>query len=936
MASTNNTNINNTSSLTSDIYQINNYVNEIKKKFTPNVNEDTLMLGIFGYTGQLFSDLLQNSIVMASEFSNESIPTKAKFEKNIIAHALGLGITDINAVPSQFDVLLTFVEDDIIKWGANSKGEYTFTFDKDTPIYIGDYCFHTDYDIIIKKIKLDGGEDKYAYTAMYDIDIDNPISEITNPYLTPPVSMKVNGANIIFTQCTLHQVVKTKLYKKVLGDNSISAKTFTFEFEGQLASFTIDVKEGNKKSIHLVPVYEGLSTPIGKYPYFYYSYLDSNTIRVKFDRSSYSPRTNSEVTINIQTTSGEAGNFTFNPEVYPYFSFESDKYGYSNIGCEIRPVTGEAAFGTDKKSIEDLQKLIPKEAIARGSITNLTDVENFFNAINTDDSKVYIYKKRDNALERLYYSFILMKDSFNNIIPTNTITIRIFDNELPTEQDSEKLIFKKGQTLRLVDNDYAVICENSLIEGDIVDEDGKKCDCDCAACVCPSPVSSEFKYVIPYNFVINRKPLYGMYYLTVIDAKKFLDFSYINDKCLYQYISTSISVNRPYIENNDTYEISIAAAQNIASDKDNPMIIYDDEGNISKVNLKCVAVFYDEEDNPYRWSEASLSNYNTEANIFYFKFTFKTNDLIDVKNRIRLEKDHLYDPNSMNESVAHFGSNMKCVIHFLSLQNEGDTGWNGLEKILPESFLYDDYSETTGEDGNPVITKSNPYKLSNSYTVVDGVDFFYDYSDIVSSIVTPIYNKDSEFLYYEVKGVPVVKYDYFDTEDKAIYFCNELVKGKNYIDYAIQILEDAFGMDFKFFNTYGPSKLFTIPNYMNETGYEYLNKTNLNLTFRLKLKPNYDTNIINDILADIKAYVENINEIDSLHMPNLISEITGKYGESLIFFEFVDVNGYGPGIQHIEAKDMPDEVITPEFLNIQTYKDAETKEVKPDITLIMA
>ena len=49
------------------------------------------MLGIFGYTGQIFSDMIQNTIVMASEFSNESIPTKAKFEKNIIAHALGLG-----------------------------------------------------------------------------------------------------------------------------------------------------------------------------------------------------------------------------------------------------------------------------------------------------------------------------------------------------------------------------------------------------------------------------------------------------------------------------------------------------------------------------------------------------------------------------------------------------------------------------------------------------------------------------------------------------------------------------------------------------------------------------------------------------------------------------------------------------------------------------
>ena len=90
--------------LSTDIYGVNEYVNNIKKNYITDVNEDTLMLGIFGYLGQIHSDMLQNSIIMASEFSNESIATKAKFEKNIIAHALGLGITDINAVPAQMDV----------------------------------------------------------------------------------------------------------------------------------------------------------------------------------------------------------------------------------------------------------------------------------------------------------------------------------------------------------------------------------------------------------------------------------------------------------------------------------------------------------------------------------------------------------------------------------------------------------------------------------------------------------------------------------------------------------------------------------------------------------------------------------------------------------------------------------------------------------------
>lgn len=935
--------IDSSKNLSSDVYGINKYVNEIKKRFTPEVTEDTLMLGIFGYTGQIFSDMLQNTIVMASEFSNESIPTRAKFEKNIIAHALGLGITDINAIPAQFDVLLTFIEDDIISWGAEENGEYTFIFDKDTPIYIGDYCFHTDYDIRIKKIKLDGEKDKYTYTAMYIMDIDNPISEITNPYLTPPVHMKVSGQNIIFTRCTLHQVEKSTEYKKVLGDNSISSKTFTFSFEGQLASFTIDVKEGNKDSVHLIPVYEGLNVAGGKYPYFYYSYLDSNTIRVKFDRSQYSPRINCDVTVNIQTTDGEAGNFTYSPDIYPSLSFESDKYEYSGIGCEIRPITGESAYGTNKKSIEDLKKLIPKEALSRGSITNIADVENFFNMINTDESKVYIYKKRDNALERLYYSFIVMKDVLNNIIPTNTINIRVTPEELQTETGSDKFVLKKGEVLKLGDDDYAVICKNSSDDVSETDDSVKDRNClcgkDCEGCPCQSRdlYTDGFKYVIPYNFIINKNPLYGMYFLTTLDTKKFLDFTYINDKCLYQYIATNVSVNRPYLENSDTYEFTLAMEQNVRSDSDNPMIIYSKEdGSIEKMNIKCVAVFYDEDDNPLRWSDAKLVKYDKEADVFYFRFTLKTRDYIDIKNRIRIEGTNLHDIKSTNESYGHFNSNTKCIIHVLSLQEDSEVGWDGLDSVLPESVLYDEYSETTDEAGNKVITKSKPYTLSNSYTVVNGIDFFYDYSEIVSSTVIPIFDKDGNFLYYNIKGVPVVKFDYFDTEDKAIYFCKELVKRKNYIDYAIQVLEDAFGMDFKFFNTFGPSKLFSIPDYCSTDGYEYLNRTNLSLTFRIKLKPNYDTNVVNDIIADIKDYVEDINEINSLHMPNLISFITSKYGESLVFFEFVDVNGYGPGIQHIENRKMPDEVITPEFLNIFTIKDSETNELKPDITLIMS
>ena len=1019
--------------LTADVYGINSYVNRIKQQFTPDVNEDTLLLGIFGYFGQMFSDTIQNTIVMASEFSNESIPTKAKFEKNIIAHALGLGISDINATPAQLDVLLTFIEDDIIKW-ANAKDAdgndkpWEFIFDKDTPIYIGDYCFHVDYDIRIRKVKLEnlGVENKFAYTAMYIMDdddernYDNPISDTTNPYLTPPVKIFANGMNLIFTKCTIRQVKKSIQYKKVLSDNSIAAKTFTFQFDGQLAAFNIEVFEGNKVT-HMVPVYDGLNVEVRKYPYFYYNYLDSNTIRIKFDRYQYQPRINSEVRVNIWTTEGKGGNFTFDPDVYPGYAFESEYYEYSNIGCEIRPVTGDSAYGIDKKSIEDLKKLIPKEALSRGSITNIADLENYFNMLDTELSKLYFYKKRDNALERLYYCFMVMKDVYNSIIPTNTINLKVRADQLQTEENSNKLVFKKGQMIRLID-DFGYLYEP---------QDGKVPD-----------YGASFYYIIPYSFIINQSPLYGMYYLSTIDAKKFLDFTYIHDQCLYQYVATYIHWRRGYFDVHDeatgedkqTYELEIELAQNIEDYI--PMINYDEDNNIESVNIKLIAVFYNEEDEPHRWAEAELSTCDPNINFFKFKFKFTTEDYIDSENRIRIDTG-LYDITTKTESYAHFAHNVKCVIYVASIQS-GITDLNGLEEIVPPGYL----------DG---------YVVSNIYTVAEGIDWFYDYSEIIESIIIheevlppeeeeedievlpdegptdedgwinddagnnttdtpstdldvddsativnetteetpteggddtttdveepsegetpgeepndteegedeevtcpcfeycthctaecksencPHFNPETGDLvddgmipidkqfpvgtkYFRIMSVPVVKADYFDNEDKVLDFCQELVSRKNYIDYAMQVLEDAFGMDFKFFNTYGPSKLFTLDNEL-----EYVNHTNLTLTFNLKLRPNHDSNITNDIISDIKAYIENINEISSLHMPNLITEITNKYRDSIVFFEFVDMNGYGPGEQHLYSMQMPDKVITPEFLNIYTRPDGT-----PDIVL---
>lgn len=1204
--------------LTTDVYDIANYVNEVKKEFTPDVDEDTLLLGTFGYFGAIQSDLLQNSIIMASEFANESIATKAKFDKNVISHALNLNITSLNATPARMEVLLTFLEDEIINAIGGGSGD--FIFDRDNKIYFDKYEFHPDYDIIIRRVRLNNGE--YTYTAMYRTTgagvYTNPISDITNPYLTPPVVMNVNGTNYLFTYCLLRQVEKSTIYKKVLSDNTITSKTVNFSFESQLAGFDVDVTNSTD-NVHLVPVYEGMDSE-SQYSHIWYTYLDTDTLRLKFDRDSYSPRINSNIQINLQTTQGEAGNFTWVAD-YPQFSFDSDRLGYSNITVQVRPVTGESMYGTNKKSIEELRKIIPREALSRGSITNTKDLKNFFNAIDSDLSQVYLYKKRSNNRDFLYYMYIVMKDALANVIPTNTVNLMIRPDQLFTDSNGSRLIVKKGSVLKLdTDGTTAYISALEAPEEDAID------------------YTDSFYYIIPYNFAICTDPMYGMYFLTTMDENRSLYFSYINDECLYQYIATSINWKRLYLTNDNTYTMTIEMEQNISSSNDdNSMIYIDENGNIVS-NVKCFAVFYNSDNEPYRYLEGSISNFNKEANIIEFTFTMTSEDYIDQYNRIRI--DGVYPTNGLSQLInyGYMPANCKTMIHIVTKQPEYST------KLTYTDLFYDEVDLST------IIPGLDGWTISNSYSVNNGVNFFYNYSDIIYSTVSigdgeyippdeptkpeepespdyniggddidpnptdhillteaglynailkaidevirevpkfgtdsqgtlyykegdnvhvfgdddmdieipdeeeteepvedeitygdpkaiyevggyqleitpdvytlateicvtnainkayakaldyiyrygtdedgtvyikkaseiftindddntveipedseptivtnddehyltpPTYNigsanlsnnpdvytiatelaayraisnmkqnlldnaakvsvdtetgavsiydafksttlsgnytttedtpetddpsagtesthsvntnrtvnanlvasdnivtpsmrymtknsgavgyttpeEDSKKFHYIVENVPVLKYGYFRNEDMVKYFMDELVRRKNYIDEALLSLEDLFGINFKFVNTYGPSRLFTLDN-----DSAYINRVNLTLTFRLGLQVNYDDNIIQYITDDIKTYIEDINSIDSIHMSNLVTEITTKYADSIRFFEFVDMNGYGPSEQHLYAMPMPDDVITPELVNVNTLLPDQV----PDINIIIA
>lgn len=864
----------------SSIYDLNAFIEGIKSKYVKK-DDMTLSMGIYGYLSDINSTMLQNSIIMASEFSNEAIATKAKYNKNIITHALNLGIKDINAIPAEMDVCIVIPEADLKLNIFDNK----FIWDREMPIFMGKYEMHPEYDIIITKVDLAKGD--YVYTAQYDITNNNPInnSYIVNPYLPPVARVNNNNEDVIVITCKLRQFEFKHINRSIVNNNPILNKVAYFSFNNQLAGFDVDISNYDKSTIHLDPLYEGTFNSSTKFLNFCnYTYIDEKRIRLIFNDTSALPNMNTEIVINLWTTFGSEGNFDYKDTIY--FNLFSQRINYDRVTAMIIPISS-AKFGINSKSMDDLKRIIPKEALARNSVTNTTDINNFFNSIDysTNKNMMYFFKKMDNPLYRTYYAYMVLTNGYN-IIPTNSIPINCERKEFDSIS-GENFVLNAGNAI-LYDS----------YEGKILVKPSKK-DLDLYNKV-------KFLYLNPFLCIINKSPLFVSYFINFMDTNKFIKFEYINKYSLIQFINSGVHWYKHFFTDPNTYNLEFSLIQNITSDVgivhfDNPL----DPTEVTSVDLKIILVFYKNK-KPYRWVECKLVKYESESFTFHYKVQLHTDNRIDNNNCIKIK-----DLNVINSKDNMYG--------FMSAKTDS--------KLF--IFVKDNERESAGIDkANNIIPKEfiKGYSLSNIYEINDGLNFLYNYSNIIHSNIKISKNNNSG-LTYAIDNVPMIGYFYCNTEQKIQEFLLDIQQKSIKIKECLDVLEDNFSIDLKFFNTYGPSKLFTIDENT------YLNKVNLSITFNIKFNITTEINtLLQEIKEDIRSYIEDITQIKDLHIPNLITFITEKYKNYLVYFEFVDFNGYGPSKQHIYRKDESLIGKIPEFLNINTIN---TKDHELDIKLIV-
>lgn len=869
--------------INTDIYDIAGTINGVKSRYIEDIDEDTLSLGIFGFISDIESKKIQTATIMSAQLGNELFPARAKLTKNILAHAIYNNITNINAVPAIMTINIGIKLSDLEAYIDDDR----FIFDANCPIFIEDIEFHFEYDIILSRtLASSPSGTAYTYSAHYDMTNKNRVSSITDPYLKQPFLIKMMNEDYVVFQANIRQYTIEETSDKIISDSVIENKTFTFEFSNQLADFDVYVTTEGMTTRVTPILYGGEMLDNDEEKYCWYLFISDNTVRITFDSASFSPGLNSDILVRAYTTLGASGNFEYKKydtdEGGLYVDIESEKYNYDRIQCLAFLVT-DSHYGEDRKSKEELQKLIPKMAHSRAGITTEQDVLDYFNLISTETNRLVMKKKVDNQFARTWYAYFLLKDENNNVLPSNTINLLLKvdnDPEHPSGGDpgvfvgeDGRYVLPAGAILKLSDDGtYATVIDES---------DPSQMP--------PDPYTPEYYaagyfYTTLHNIMITRDPLYTAFYMTATNKDRLFSFEWINEKSELQFVANKANFKRSLLTEMKKYIITYNLAQSISSDYG---IHFDPATGES--NMKCVLIMY-KSGSPYRWIEGKMYEYDDTRYLSRWKIELETDNGFDINNDIKIT--NVYTAGSEHELLyGYFPSVTQCDLYVLAELPDGEElGRYNLDQLAP------------GFDG---------YTVTNVYHIDKGINFYDNYTNILNARTTSPF-QDEGTTTFLIEGIPVAGEHYMVDPDMSDYFINKIDEKKDYIIGCLARLENNMEIDFKFFNTYGPSLTYTV----DQEGEIGIGHIDMDMDFKLKLKSSSDIYTKDEIIKFVKNYIENLEKIGDLHIPNLITDITNEFSTRIVYIEFVSFNGFPLGIQHALIKETEIDTI-PEFINIR-------------------
>lgn len=923
---------------------------DIAPKFFDFGDTNDYKIGVFGYINEVMSTITADIFNVINIAKREFYPATAQ---NMTSFYKMAGICNVDVpmtIPASLNAILMMREKEIIENSTIENGTYCFILDNTMTVMVDQMQFSIDYPIRIMAKFLNGS---YSYTTYYDTSQLNSMHKSSTIYIQNKTTT-IGNERFLLMQVELQQYMAKSDVQTISKNSELETVSLVFTYDGNLAGFDVFYTSdpGSASEIYIPAVSSNEITPSGAY--CIYDFLADNKIRLTFPKNPYfSPKVNSEIRATIYTSSGSKGNFD---EYLGEISCKpkSEKYPYNNSITIKGTANGKSSGGKDKKDDERFIREIKENFCTNGTITTSSDLQIYVNnAINDPSIRTEFTKARDDVLQRLYSSFVLLKDDSNNVIPTNTCQLLIHRDEFDVFENSRGVI-KPGKVFEYT-TDYPngiIISEHSLSEN-----------------LDPYDIGTSQKFLFTNPFLICVSTEEGIvgYYGNSISEIKQTDFTFVENRSFYQFICLGIQVERNPIagENFYTFTAKISPSSDIDP---NELIDLDIDGKVKEVGTirakhdgrvisreykeTCVVTTIEYTDVPEGEEKTEIIQESTysvvkpdgtfEYNYGYeMKFhvldEFVEGDIIAIpkvidRGRLRAAIDFnstllsnmLYIPMYIEgydtekkvfilkgyiSTNDYISLNQTMMLDYGVYNSDGTANdyisipMENLSCIL--SIFFKDDTMNFHHDFSSFKYFKN-YTLTNQYTTSSNnpIDLIKGISFIRSSVVymntqNLIETVDPETgetvttapdnYLMRITNVPVVKSNWIKLSSNFNLLINKIYTTHDALFDAYFKLENQYGIAMIFFNTYGLSKRYRIGNAKEMTD---LTRVNCSISIGVELSAMTVSSIfIEKYRVYIKNAIESLNNLDESGKSLYILDLLAESKKS--FPEILHVEYYG-------------------------------------------
>lgn len=845
------------------IYNIKDFLmTEVAPKYWDMTDVNHLNVGLLGYTTEIMSTMTDDVSNMVTNYMKEIFPNRAIIPESLYNYASLFQMEDLFAVPSQLDMIVFLLEDEIMKYGTVNDNQIEFTLDALTKILVENKQFMLDYDIKIICKNLRG---QNVYSAIYDMSTRNELSKVRNPFVKCK-TFHIEKRNYIGLFVTARQVDIRETEETIINNDKINMPVINIRYEDQLANFEVfyrspgasDYTQLKKRLINSPPI---------KDEFCYYKFKNDNEIEISFTSKEFyfKPSFNSEILVKYYTTTGEEGNFEQytgeNIRVIP----RSNKYYYNNNIISFAMVQSASINGKNKMTLDELRPLIVEKFSTVDSYTTENDLKLYFSGLRQKNVNVSFIKKRDDVFERMFGAYMLITDKKGDCVHTNTLLYSANTTDFDIEyEQTDRWILKPGHLFKYKDDslDTVVLIPEKTIKSEKISELEKE----------------GFVFSNPFLMAISKRPGSVGYYVNSCNSSHPLDYSYLNMETSLQFICNNIYVKRNSLLGEDDYTITVRLM---------PSSLFNKDSSIVDNTIKVIGVIKDN-NNDSCYINFSYIGFINEGSFFEFVGKIKTDDYITNTNKMRaIDVKSMKNGENMVKTIPMNKCNMSILV---------------FTKVDGEDHMEHQYEH---------LESFSEFNLSNIFSLDDEdnrIDFITPIS-IIRSRLKFLPGETKENFSLNIASTPFVRASYLNKEDSIFYLLDSIRTQYHNLSTIKDLITNNYSIDLKFYNTYGRSRTFTIGEEK-----ELLNELNIKLKLYLSPTPGADSmTLIDDVKITIKNYIETLNETgtNGVYISNLIQVLENQHPE-IRYLKFEKINEYPTTVQVIESVPINDVFYSPE------------------------